>query len=220
MGFTIKKTFVNTALALSLFNSVGHSSLKPLEESTFVNVVREHNTVREHNSRINNNIKESNFKESILRPKNSFEEKNIKSPLDERILRNKTKELPEKHSIEAISKYNQWKESGDKSELREALKEIDIAISLYPKRSYFEIRGIIKNKLDDINGAINDYSRCIEMEPSYPNCYVLRAMQYIEIGNKEMTLEDLNKAEQCGITNNVIKAVVSDLKNKLNTNSK
>lgn len=51
-------------------------------------------------------------------------------------------------------------------------------------------RGFLKDNLKDVNGAIEDYSTSIVLNPSYPYSYLGRADKYMLKGDKEAAMKD------------------------------
>ena len=77
-----------------------------------------------------------------------------------------------------------------------ALKNFDEAIrcqphnaTIYSERAYFR-----KNKLDDKEGAIADYTQAINMNPDNALLYFCRSQAYLEIGERQKSIEDYNTA--------------------------
>jgi tetratricopeptide (TPR) repeat protein len=62
----------------------------------------------------------------------------------------------------------------------------------------------------DFTQAISDYTKAIEMNPDYPEAYVLRAMAYYKEKEYDKSWADVYKAEELGFA--VSPEFISDLK--------
>lgn len=68
-------------------------------------------------------------------------------------------------------------------------------IALKPEvtQSWYQ-RGTCRLAIKDFSGAVEDFSRVLEIEPDYRNALVSRALAYRDLGNLTQALEDLNQA--------------------------
>lgn len=84
---------------------------------------------------------------------------------------------------------------------QEALLATDSCINIDANRpsSYFE-RGMIKDKLADIKGAILDFSTVIDLDTTYSYAYYERGEMYSKVGNMNAAIKDYNKALQLNPT--------------------
>ncbi|MCR4320470.1 MAG: tetratricopeptide repeat protein, partial [Candidatus Brocadiaceae bacterium] len=64
-------------------------------------------------------------------------------------------------------------------------------------RAYFG-RGSVKYDLQDYTGAIQDYSKAIELNPKYAEAYLFRGGVKEMLKDKWGALEDLSKAGELG----------------------
>ena len=65
--------------------------------------------------------------------------------------------------------------------------------------AYYQ-RGTAKHKLQDFTGAIQDYSKAIELDPKYAAAYYLRGFAKEMLKDKFGALADYSKAGELGIT--------------------
>ena len=63
--------------------------------------------------------------------------------------------------------------------------------------AYFN-RGIVKGKLKDSKGALQDFNRAIELNPKKANAYLSRGLAKIVIGDKNGGCLDFSKAGELG----------------------
>ena len=76
----------------------------------------------------------------------------------------------------------------------EAISELDKVISAKPEFYYgYYRRGFYKDNNNDIDGAIEDYTTSIVLEPSYAYAYLGRADKYKLKGEKELAENDYKK---------------------------
>ena len=59
-------------------------------------------------------------------------------------------------------------------------------------------RGIAHGGLEQHELAVADYTKAIELDPSYIGAYYDRALAQIALGDREQALADLNKALSLG----------------------
>ncbi|WP_028890387.1 tetratricopeptide repeat protein [Tenacibaculum ovolyticum] len=127
----------------------------------------------------------------------------------EQVLKNKKKN---KTSEEALSEDAVFHFMADQNameeEFSEALKYCNAAIHLNPKNEYYQTRGDIKRVTDDLEGAIVDYSTCIEKEPKSGVLYKLRGTVKIGLQDYSGAYDDMVIAKSLsteGVTDNLIK---------------
>ena len=53
--------------------------------------------------------------------------------------------------------------------------------------------------MNDLNGALNDYSMAIDVQPRAGTSYYRRGVVHIQRGNKQVGCQDLLMAKQLGI---------------------
>lgn len=76
----------------------------------------------------------------------------------------------------------------------EAILELDKVISVRPEFYYgYYRRGFYKDNNNDTDGAIEDYTTSIVLEPSYAYAYLGRADKYKQKGEKELAESDYRK---------------------------
>jgi len=76
----------------------------------------------------------------------------------------------------------------------EAISELDKVISSKPEFYYcYYRRGFYKDNNNDTDGAIEDYTTSIVLEPSYAYAYLGRADKYKQRGEKELAESDYKK---------------------------
>jgi lipoprotein NlpI len=59
-------------------------------------------------------------------------------------------------------------------------------------------RGIVKFKTHDINGALDDFNKSIELQSDYADAYLNRGLIKLVLGKNESACNDLNKASTLG----------------------
>ena len=57
----------------------------------------------------------------------------------------------------------------------------------------------VKDKLGDIQGAIEDYNKAIEINPKYAEAFYNRGIAKFTIGDKEGACSDWRKAGELGV---------------------
>ncbi len=91
-----------------------------------------------------------------------------------------------------------YKLAGDKSHQgknKEALEDVNNAIALDPNYAdSYNIRGIVRKDLGDIQGAIKDYTNAIALDANFFKPYYNRAIARADLGDKENAIADFNKA--------------------------
>ncbi|MBI1870446.1 MAG: tetratricopeptide repeat protein [Chlamydiae bacterium] len=83
----------------------------------------------------------------------------------------------------------------DAGKLELAKKHLDLVISYYPKSytPYYE-RGRYFMVLKEYQKAIEDFTKAIEMFPSYEEAYTKRGVSHVRLGEYEAALNDFSKA--------------------------
>jgi tetratricopeptide (TPR) repeat protein len=61
------------------------------------------------------------------------------------------------------------------------------------EQAYFK-RALTRSELDEIEGAINDYTRVIQINPKHDTAYSNRGLLRYELGNREGAIADFNRA--------------------------
>lgn len=76
-----------------------------------------------------------------------------------------------------------------------AIEKLDAAAGKNPKDpSIYYRRGILKMIRENIDDAITDFTKSIELNPQYPLVYENRGYAYFKLGQYDKALTDLNKA--------------------------
>jgi len=77
---------------------------------------------------------------------------------------------------------------------QKAISEFDKAIKEFPNCEFFYIkRGDSKRKLNNFKGALNDYNKALDLNPSDDN-YIILGITYVYLNDIEKALDALNKA--------------------------
>lgn len=77
---------------------------------------------------------------------------------------------------------------------KEAIQEVDKFIETYPEYFWgYYRRGWFKEEIKDYDGAIDDYTIAITLEPGYEYSYSTRGKLYLELGEKELSEKDFKK---------------------------
>jgi tetratricopeptide (TPR) repeat protein len=112
-----------------------------------------------------------------------------------------------KRSTASISKFTtaqEWFENGffllfSSSRYYEAIRAFAIAIRLDASHvRALRDRGIAYERLGNLQQAMEDYSRVIEMQPRDPKAYYLRGLLYWHQARDAEALADLKMAEELG----------------------
>jgi tetratricopeptide (TPR) repeat protein len=93
----------------------------------------------------------------------------------------------ENYYIRGYLKYNKFL-------YREALSDYDKAISLEEKSGYFFSRAMLKDKMEDYKGAIDDYSTCIKLSETPKKAFFNRAFSKSNINDFSGAIEDYIKS--------------------------
>jgi tetratricopeptide (TPR) repeat protein/predicted Ser/Thr protein kinase len=121
-----------------------------------------------------------------------------------------------------------------KGDLKNALASFEKAVEFKPNDAYSYVnRGIARNGLNDFDGAIEDYTKAIELaEPvndrtNLTNAYSNRGAAYKFKGELENALEDLNTAVELGTENasayhnrGVVRCALNDVDGALKDHNK
>ncbi|MCJ8279878.1 MAG: tetratricopeptide repeat protein [Rivularia sp. ALOHA_DT_140] len=89
----------------------------------------------------------------------------------------------------AYNNFAQGDIEGALKNFNEAIRNQPNNAKVYSERAYFR-----KNKLGDKEGAIADYTQAINMNPDYALFYFCRSQTYLEMGEKQKSIEDYNTA--------------------------
>lgn len=80
---------------------------------------------------------------------------------------------------------------------KEALEYLDRAANLEPNNSYrYSSRAFIKAALGDVEGGIEDYEKCIELDPEDVIAYNNLGMLQEQLGYKKQAEETFKKADE------------------------
>lgn len=85
-----------------------------------------------------------------------------------------------------------------KKQYRDAITKYDLAIKYMPVGTYFNNRGLAKEQLNDLHGAIEDYGMAINISPMQSLFWFNRGMVYHNSGNLKLAYPDLSKASSLG----------------------
>ena len=78
-----------------------------------------------------------------------------------------------------------------------AITDCDSAIKLDAENPYgYHTRGVAKAKLDDYNGAIDDFSETVDLKPDFARAYYNRAVAKVLLGQKGAAKTDFKKAKE------------------------
>ena len=89
----------------------------------------------------------------------------------------------------AYNNFGQGDIEGAFKNFNEAIRSQTNNAEIYSERAYFR-----KNKLGDKEGAIADYTQAINMNPDNALFYFCRSQTYLEMGEKQKSIEDYNTA--------------------------
>jgi tetratricopeptide (TPR) repeat protein/S1-C subfamily serine protease len=82
----------------------------------------------------------------------------------------------------------------DLKRYKEAAAAINKAIELSPRAAFYLNRGIVRNELGDKQGAIDDYTQAIKINPNYAQAYNNRGVARNELGDKQGAIDDYTQA--------------------------
>jgi len=77
---------------------------------------------------------------------------------------------------------------------KEAEAAINKAIELSPRAAFYLNRGVVHNELGDKQGAIDDYTLAIKINPNYAKAYYNRGYVRKDLGDKQGAIDDFNLA--------------------------
>ena len=81
-----------------------------------------------------------------------------------------------------------------------AVTDCDSAIKLDTENPYcYHTRGVAKAKLDDYNGALDDFSKTVDLKPDFAKAYYNRAVMKKVLRQKRAAKADFKKAEELGL---------------------
>ncbi len=85
--------------------------------------------------------------------------------------------------------------------INEADTDFEKAIKIFPRdfQAYLN-SGIIKLRIGDTDGGLKLFSRAIEINPRYANCWLKRGNLYFVMGNFKDALYDLEQAMKVAST--------------------
>jgi len=75
------------------------------------------------------------------------------------------------------------------------------AIHLYPNSIYYHNRGLAHTKLNSHTEAINDYKKCIELDPKYIKAYNHLGQAYLQLNQVSDAIDTFNKGLEVDPTN-------------------
>ena len=115
-----------------------------------------------------------------------------------------TKEKLQKKLDERLRKYNaQWDKLNENQEMQKALQEMNAAEQkeekqrekeeLLTAQDYFR-RGFRASSEGHTQEAVKEYSKAIELDPSFASAYHNRGILYNNLGEQQKALDDYNKA--------------------------
>jgi len=143
------------------------------------------------------------YEERILKAREKFNERyassNTNVPSTESLEEKRTK------SEELKTKGNDLFKKGD---YNGAIQSYTEAIELYSNSIYYCNRGIAYSKILKFNEAIDDYKKCIELDPKYVKAYDRLGYTYLQQNKINEAVEIFNKGLEIDPNNN-------DLKNHL-----
>ena len=90
---------------------------------------------------------------------------------------------------------------GSPKSLKEALKSANKAIEIDPETATFHFnRGIIKYNMKDLDGAMTDHTRALEVDENYSDALRERGSLFAELGTVPSACADWKKASSLGDT--------------------
>ncbi|MFO0098199.1 MAG: tetratricopeptide repeat protein [Aphanizomenon sp.] len=91
--------------------------------------------------------------------------------------------------------YNQkYAVLSDLKRYKEAAAAINKAIELSPRAAFYNNRGIVRDDLGDKQGAIDDYTLAIKINPNVAQAYYNRGVVRDDLGDKPGAIDDYNQA--------------------------
>ena len=102
---------------------------------------------------------------------------------------------PEATPQAALFEYSRARRLLEVQEFKDAITAFDLVIRKVPDfgRAYY-YRGRAFEGDERIELAMEDYTKAIELEPTFPDTYVVRAGAYVEMGEREKARADLERA--------------------------
>jgi tetratricopeptide (TPR) repeat protein len=94
--------------------------------------------------------------------------------------------------------YSQASVCSKNKEYRQAIYYYDLAISYDKSSTYYNNRGFAKSELNDLTGAIDDYSTAIKLSPNESIYFNNRGMAYHAKGDDILACSDWKKAADLG----------------------
>jgi len=84
------------------------------------------------------------------------------------------------------------------------------AIQLYPNSIYYHNRGIAYSKVDQHQDAINDYKKCISIDPKYIKAYDRLGLAYLQLNQVSDAIDTFNQGLQVDPTNQELQTHLSE----------
>ena len=102
---------------------------------------------------------------------------------------------PEATPQAALFEYSRARRLLEVQEFKDAITAFDLVIRKVPDfgRAYY-YRGLAFEGDERMEPAMEDYAKAIELEPTFPYTYVVRAGAYLEMGEREKARADFEKA--------------------------
>ena len=93
-------------------------------------------------------------------------------------------------------------EISDKTQLEKMNETLtqDFVLDDDTASDFLLIRGMIRAKLSDFNGAVKDFTHCLKERPEYVDALINRGAAYYDLGEYDLGLVDLDKAIQLDTT--------------------
>ena len=105
-------------------------------------------------------------------------------------------EVKSQEAKKAMELFNEAYYSSQERNYQKAINLYSAAINTYPsgelklKSEAYYNRGLNKRFLDDFIGAIQDYSKAIELQPNYHKAYHNRGFVYLRLGKYYNAIQD------------------------------
>lgn len=95
----------------------------------------------------------------------------------------------------ALFEYSRARRLLEVQEFKDAITAFDLVIRKVPDfgRAYY-YRGLAFEGDERMELAMEDYAKAIELEPTFPDTYVIRARAHLEMGEREKARADFEKA--------------------------
>jgi small glutamine-rich tetratricopeptide repeat-containing protein alpha len=91
-----------------------------------------------------------------------------------------------------------------------AIKCYSEAIQLYPNSIYYHNRGIAYSKVNQHQDAINDYKKCILLDPKYIKAYDRLGLAYLQLNQVSDAIDTFNKGLEVDPTNQELQTHLSE----------